>query len=610
MRLMRDLVGDTLSNRYRLIARVAGGGMGEVYRGHDLLLDRTVAVKVLQPSLASDPVLVDRFRAEARAAARLSHPNVVAVHDWGSEDEYTYYMVMEYVAGTDLRNVLVGRGVLEPAQAVQIMASVCDALAASHAQGLIHRDVKPENVLIARDGTVKVADFGIAVVADADRTAPGGGIPGTLRYLAPEQAAGREATKSSDLWAAGAVLAELLTGRPPMQGTGADLLRRRAEEEPDLPSKRNPEVPKELDEIVMKACALSPAQRFLDASSMADALRRVGWRSMPEAPPLDSLLEDVTGEIRLPDLSPTSFTRSRKPRRRPRAVARQLAAVLLLLVVAAGGVKAATALMSPDQIDVPKFVGMTIAEAEATAGAAGLDVEVAGRIKDPKAPRKQVVSQSPASGSLEEGTTVELILSSGPPMYSVPRVAGFDVSRAGVFVRGRGMRVGKISEQHSDQPVGTVVGQRPDDGRVRLGATIHLVISKGPRPVEVPTVEGMRLSQGVKTLKAAGFKVEVVEEFSNDVPEGIIISTTPAGDIDAEQGSEVQVSVSKGVEFKRFRLPDVRGQSSSQARATLEGRGLLVKILHPCGSGDTVTETQPLHRSMVRQGDLIDVFVC
>ncbi|HEX2196679.1 MAG TPA: protein kinase, partial [Actinomycetota bacterium] len=222
MRLMRDLVGETLSDRYRLVARVAGGGMGEVYRGHDVLLDRPVAVKILQPSLAADPDLVDRFKDEARAAARLTHPNIVAVHDWGAADDHTYYMVMEFVAGTDLRDLLVSRGCLAPAQAAEIMACVCDALAAAHAAGVVHRDVKPENVLIARNGRVKVADFGIAAVADADRTMPGGGIPGTLRYLSPEQAAGREASPASDVWAAGAVLSELLTGRPPQQGSGAD----------------------------------------------------------------------------------------------------------------------------------------------------------------------------------------------------------------------------------------------------------------------------------------------------------------------------------------------------------------------------------------------------
>ena len=215
MRLMRDLVGETFSHRYRLIARVAGGGMGDVYRAHDLLLDRAVAVKVLQPGLAADPDLVARFKAEARAAARLTHPNVVAVYDWGEESERTYYMVMEFVPGTDLRDVLVGQGRLEAAQAAAIVADVCDALAAAHESGLVHRDVKPENVLIAPGGKVKVADFGIAAVADTDRTAPGGVIPGTLRYLAPEQARGAHAGTAADIWAAGAMLYELVTGHPP-----------------------------------------------------------------------------------------------------------------------------------------------------------------------------------------------------------------------------------------------------------------------------------------------------------------------------------------------------------------------------------------------------------
>src|ERR687896_1750975 len=235
MRRLRDLVGQTLSGRCRLVTRLAGGGMGEVFRGQDLLLDRTVAVKVLQPSLAADPDLVELFKAEARAAARLTHPNVVAVYDWGFDDERTYYMVMEYVPGTDVRDVLVGRGFVAPIQAAEIVACLCDALGAAHAGGLVHRDVKPENVLIARDGTVKVADFGIAVVVDADHTVPGGGVPGTLRYLSPEQAQGHEATWASDVWAAGAVLAELLTGQPPLQGAGADLLHRRAGEETPPP---------------------------------------------------------------------------------------------------------------------------------------------------------------------------------------------------------------------------------------------------------------------------------------------------------------------------------------------------------------------------------------
>ena len=169
MKVMRDLVGECFSGRYRLVTRLAGGGMGDVYRGHDLLLDRAVAIKVLQPNLAGDPEHLERFKAEARAAARFSHPNVVAVYDWGSEDSDTYYMVMEYVSGSDLRDLLVRRGAIDHGVVLEIMAEVCDALEAAHSEGLIHRDIKPENILIARDGKVKVADFGIAVVADVGR---------------------------------------------------------------------------------------------------------------------------------------------------------------------------------------------------------------------------------------------------------------------------------------------------------------------------------------------------------------------------------------------------------------------------------------------------------
>ncbi|MGH2713287.1 MAG: serine/threonine-protein kinase, partial [Thermoleophilaceae bacterium] len=221
-----------------------------------MLLDRPVAVKVLQPSLAADPELVARFKEEARVAGRLSHPNIVAVFDWGCEDAQTYFMVMEYVSGTDLRDLLVARGCLEPAQAAEIVAALCDALDAAHSAGLVHRDVKPENVLIARDGKVKVADFGIAVVADADRTMPSGGIPGTLRYLAPEQAQGLPATMASDIWAAGAVLSEVLTGLPPLQGSGPEILRRRASEPPVPPSSLDASIPSALDDIVLKGCAL------------------------------------------------------------------------------------------------------------------------------------------------------------------------------------------------------------------------------------------------------------------------------------------------------------------------------------------------------------------
>ncbi|HEV3473584.1 MAG TPA: protein kinase, partial [Actinomycetota bacterium] len=352
MRMLRDLVGETLGGRYHLVARVAGGGMGEVYRAHDMLLDRAVALKILQPSLASDPDLVERFKQEARAAARLTHPNVVAVYDWGSEDDRTYYMVMEYVPGTDLRDVLVSRGALPPGQAAGIVASVCDALEAAHATGLVHRDVKPENVLIARNGTVKVADFGIAAVADADRTAPGGVVSGTLRYLSPEQAAGDQASAASDIWAAGAILGELVTGMPPSMGSGAELLRSRASEAPRRPSEVDKKVPPAIDQIVLTACALDPGARFASAGAMAEALRQVKTE-VPDEIHLDDLVSDITGDIQLPDLEPTTFTR--RGRERQPSKTRRIAMVMVVALVALGLGRGAWTVFGPQAVVVPEL---------------------------------------------------------------------------------------------------------------------------------------------------------------------------------------------------------------------------------------------------------------
>ncbi|MGH2695193.1 MAG: protein kinase domain-containing protein, partial [Actinomycetota bacterium] len=405
MKVLRDLVGETLSGRYRIVARLAGGGMGEVYRGHDLLLDRAVAVKILSPSLANDPELVARFRAEARAAARLSHPNIVAVYDWGSEEEHTYYMVMEYVPGTDVRDLLASHLSLQPGHAAAIVASVCDALGAAHAAGLVHRDVKPENLLIARSGAVKVADFGIAVVVDAERTLPGSSITGTLRYLAPEQARGEPTTFSSDIWAAGAVLSELLTGVPPSQGAGQDLLRRRAVEPPTPPSELEPTLPRELDDVVLRACAVDPADRFADAGEMAYALRAGAgsWLATPEE--MQELLADVTGDIRLSDMDATAFTSSRRlrPRRRWPVIKGTMAA-LLATALAFGGLATAKTFFGPRDVAVPDLAGLTRAEARAQAEDAGLDVVVAGRVSDLSMPSGAVAHQWPERGRIEEGS--------------------------------------------------------------------------------------------------------------------------------------------------------------------------------------------------------------
>lgn len=607
MRLMRDLVGETLTNRYRLIARVAGGGMGEVYRGHDLLLDRSIAVKVLQPSLASDPELVARFKNEARAAARLTHPNVVAVHDWGSEDELTYYMVMEYVSGTDLRDVLVTRGSVPVEEAVEIVAGVCDALAAAHSGGLVHRDVKPENVLIARSGTVKVADFGIAAVVDADRTMPGGVIPGTLRYLAPEQASGREATAASDLWAAGALLSELITGAPPLQGAGADLIRRRASEAPVPPSMLMAGVPKDVDEIVMRACALDPSDRFDSATEMSAALRRAG-AELPEPRPLGELLDEITGEVRL-DMQPTDFgpRRQTRTRRRGRTLALAVLAALLLL----GGARGVAALLAPQEVEVPELIGLTSDEAASEAEAAGLEVRIDREVADVRTEAGAIVAQEPSGGVTTEGEVVALTVSTGPPPMVVPKLKGMSLDIATVRLHSRQLEVGDVTLEFSVDPEGTVIGQSSLKERLAWGTPVDLVVSKGPQSIGVPDVSGMPVAKAKKILLDAGFDVTVTDAYSDDVKKGRVVATVPGGGTEAPEGSTIEIQRSIGPEFKEIVMPDVTNMTLDAARERLQNLGLRVsvqEVTEGCTNG-TVIDTDPLPGTKIRENDLVALFI-
>lgn len=612
---MRDLVGDVLSGRYQMVARIAGGGMGDVYRAQDLLLDRAVAVKVLQPTLAADPELVERFKLEARAAARLTHPNVVAVHDWGAEDERTYYMIMEYVAGTDLRDVLVSRGSLEPAHAVEVAIAVADALSAAHVEGLVHRDIKPENVLIARTGRVKVADFGIAAVADADRTMPGV-IPGTLRYLSPEQAAGHRATHASDVWAAGAVLAECLTGRPPLQGAGSDLMRQRAEEHPQAPSEQAPLTPRELDDIVLKACALDPADRFKDASFMADALRRFAVRSLPDAEPLTNLLDEITIDIQVPDAESTEWLDSRHRRRRShphpsKRRRRGLAAVAVIAAVllVAGAIQAVPALRGPDRVEVPSVTNLDERRATARLEARGFEVRIE-RARSKVERRGEVLSQSPQSGSLEEGQTVTLTVSSGPPRRKLPSLVGLTVERAEAKLTKRGLLLGDITKKYSMDGIGTVIGQRPLKERVAWGSSVDLIVSRGPEPLEVPDVSGLSGDKAAARLREAGFVAVLAESYSDDVPSGKVVSTSPGAGEVSLQGSEIEIYVSIGPEFEELQMPDVTGMTVKAARDRLTKLGLRVKVVESCEGGSVVAETEPLAGSTVHENDLVALFVC
>jgi eukaryotic-like serine/threonine-protein kinase len=433
--------------------------------------------------------------------------------------------------------------------------------------------------------------------------------------MSPEQARGQPATFKSDIWAAGIVLAECLTGRPPLQGSGGgnDLLRRRAEEPPVAPSAVDPSIPPDLDKIVLKACALDPEERYSDAAEMARALRAAGVWSVPYAPGVESLLEDMTGEVMLPDdMEPTAHLQKPEGRRRPRArsVLKGAGVALLMALIAFAGIKSVPALMGPAEVEVPEVAHLARDDAARRIREAGLRVEVV-RKKDKFERRSQVLTQTPASGVLEEGSTVTLVVSAGPPVVKVPSVVGMRPDPAEKLLHEKGrFDVGEIVRKFSLERIGSVIAQSPDDGRLPWGSTLTLTVSKGPEPMEIPSVAGLDPERAKKKIENARLVPVMVDAYSDDVPAGGVIGTEPgAGEVLLE-GSEIEVYLSVGPEFEELSMPDVRGMTVKAARAELEGIGLRVRVVESCKGGGTVGETDPLAGTTVRENDLVALFVC
>jgi serine/threonine-protein kinase len=512
-------------------------------------------------------------------------------------------MVMEFVPGTDLRDVLILRQSLEVGQALEIAASVCDALATAHRAGLIHRDIKPENILIGRDGDVKVADFGIAVVADAEVTSPGSTIPGTLRYLSPEQLNGAAPGPASDVWAAGAVLFECLTGEPIRTSLSFDRLS--SSEDPRAPSELVDDLPPDVDDIVLRACDPDPRLRFNDAAEMSQRIRFV-----PAEPsePLETLLTDVTGEVSLIDASPTEYLSRRERRRRGRFRIAALAATAIAVGLLFFSVW--QSLIGSNEVEVPKLETASLTAAKRIAEDQGLSVEVVGRMRQAGTEPGEILAQVPASGHIEEGSVVSVTVSEGPPLAKVPDIVGLHLERARKRLRDHHLKTGDLEFIFSVKPEGTIVRQDPVDGKRERGTAIDLVLSRGPRSIAIPNVDGMSLTKAKSELKAAGFVPVPTDVYSDSVKPGDVIGTDPPGGTSVPEGSEIAVQVSAGPRFDKVKVPDVRGMSVSQAQSRLQSVGLKSEVRKTCPGGMTVAETDPLPGTVVREQSVVVLFVC
>jgi hypothetical protein len=512
-----EMIGRLIGGRYRLIAPLGEGGMATLWRAVDEQLDREVAVKRLREQFSRDSGFAARFKQEARSAGSLAHPNIVPVYDYGTEDaDQTQFIVMQLVEGQDLAGILHERTFLGTDDAVRVTLGVASALEAAHRRGIVHRDVKPGNILITDDGDVKVTDFGIArAVSEASMTVTGTTL-GSVHYFSPEQARGDEVTGRSDVYALGIVLYEMLTGRRPFEGdSAAGVALKRLTEDPPLPSTFRP-VPAGLEAIVMRALEREPADRFPDAGSFAEALRL--WQKNPDAVPpgvaaagqrMPAAPIPASGEPTVyvpPRVARPSDRAGVPPRRPPPAYEEKrgqpwwvwLLAVLAILLLGAIGFLGAqilgdlgpgsTPLPSATTFALPNWVGDPIAQVREEADRLGLD-RTERREQSEDVPRGRVISTDPAAGTpMQEGDPVEILISGGPREVLVPTLLGQTADQAAATLQAADLQLGNVTSEPSTRPVDTVIRTDPGAGLpVSPGTQVDIVLSSGPTPSPVPT---------------------------------------------------------------------------------------------------------------------------
>jgi beta-lactam-binding protein with PASTA domain len=612
----------TLSDRYELGETLGFGGMSEVHSGRDLRLDRDVAVKVLRADLARDPSFYLRFRREAQNAAALNHPAIVAVYDTGEADTPEGplpYIVMEQVDGETLRDVLRHDGPLTPRRAMEVMGDVCAALDFSHRHGIVHRDVKPANIMINRAGAVKVMDFGIArAIADGTSTmTQTAAVIGTAQYLSPEQARGEQVDARSDVYAAGCVLFELLTGEPPFTGDSpVAVAYQHVREDPRPPSQLNPAVPGTLDSVVLKAMSKNPANRYQSAGEMRTDLVRVLAGQRPTAPSImtDDDRTEILGAVPVPvgsgrhrdddplgGLGVDAAERERTGRRTGLIV---LASVVMIALVALIGVflYQLNGGGRPTQVAVPPVAGQTLNDAQAQISAVKLQSRT-NNVPDATVPENTVIRTDPTVGSsVDENSTVQLYVSTGPEQVRVPTVANLPLQQAiDALTVARLTAAPNPAMQPSDTvPAGSVISSTPAAGSsADAQSAVVLVVSSGAQPVRIPSVVGQAQPDAQANLEAAGFVVNPAPVDSAK-PAGEVVSQGPEGGTQAPKGATVTINVSSG---NRVVVPDLAGVRATEVLARLQGNkytggqgnitATMVPVTDPAQVGRVVSQSVP-----------------
>lgn len=564
------MTGELLGGRYSMLDTIGEGGMATVYRAKDTFLQRTVAIKVLRPQYASDAEFRERFRREAQSAAALSHPNIVNVYDVGRENG-SNYIVMECVDGRTLNDIIVSEGRLSVDRTADYSAQILDALDHAHSNGVIHRDIKPHNILITRDGRVKVTDFGIARAVSASALTETGRVIGTVNYTSPEQARGAAATAESDIYSLGVVMYEMLTGRLPFAGdTPVSVALKHVQEEPTPISILSPGVVPQFERVVMRALAKNPEDRWRTARSFKHAVVRArqaaadgsgqgvplvvdGEESKAPPPRKGNDEHNITRPFEKPGEG-FEVQRDEPKRDRSRRLKVWGAVAVVIVLVAGAAVGALHAFrqwIQVEEVPVPEVVGQTLPEAEGVMRRNRLVLDSSVKRYDDEVEYNRIISQDPVAGVKRKvHSAVRVVVSLGPEMITVPDLFNKTEREARFELEGLKISLGeKTDGYHEELQPGRIMGQEPEAGMyVSKGSKIDIVISAGPPPPppEVPLVRGMTLDEATETLRAVGLAVgEVKTRFSIFYKDGTVVDQSPAPYVQAEPGTAVDLWIAE-----------------------------------------------------------------
>ena len=605
----------SFGRRYRVIERIGSGGMAEVFKAVDEVLGRTVAVKVLHPRYATEPNFVARFRQEAQAAANLSHPNIVNIYDWGRDGD-TYYIVMEYVKGTDLKTMVDDSGPIDPVRAAEYGAQVCAALAVAHGYDVIHRDIKPHNIVITPDGTVKVMDFGIARAGNTTMTQTGS-VLGTAQYISPEQAQGGILGPGSDLYSLGATLYELVTGQVPFDAdTPVAIALKQVNEQPVPPRQIRSAIPSALEAVILKAMRKNPTERYASANEMREDLLRIvrGDAVRAAAPVAPPYVDDTTV---MPAVERAERMRTAQgPQIQPIPERRGNPWPWIALVVAVAlvgvGIAWALGVFGAGSVAVPSVVGMTEQEASSTIVAQGLKIGDVATGNSAEYAAGEVMEQDPPAGTrVESGSAINLVISAGVEQVKVPNVAGMTEADAILELEKAGLDVAVpvTREFSTDVAEGSVISSDPPvDTTVAKGSKVVLVVSKGTELVKVPDVVNAKRADAEKTLTDAQFKVTFSEAFSDSVASGSVVSQRPEAGVSVDAGSTVALVISKGP--APVTVPDVTNMTEEDATDDLTKLGFKVTVTYVDSPDNGIVLNQsPLPDTSVARGSTITLTV-